>query len=91
MNDWQVGDLALCVEPKLGRYAVSCGFRVGGVYTVAGVAQSGTRIGLVFDGRYSRHQSGAWCASGFRKVRPDEHEACEPEFVTLLHKSKVTA
>jgi hypothetical protein len=27
----------------------------------------------------------------FRKIRPDEHEDCEPEFVELLKRSKVKA
>jgi hypothetical protein len=30
-------------------------------------------------------------ARQFRKIRPDEHEDCEPEFVTLLNRIKVEA
>ncbi len=30
------------------------------------------------------------CACRFRKIRPDEQEDCEPEFVELLKRSKVS-
>jgi hypothetical protein len=34
-----------------------------------------------------RHWPGCHSAR-FRKIRPDEREACEPEFVTLLQRIK---
>jgi hypothetical protein len=100
MSDWQVGDLAVCVNdepcPCCGQRQL---VRRGNVYTVAGViddpgddkfeAQSylvladvphtpGTEHGYLneVDEQY------------FRKIRPDEREACEPEFVTLLQRIK---
>lgn len=82
---WEVGDLAVRVEgspgglpgaPPIGQIV-----RVDGV----GISKSSGRVGLRFDG-YPNHNpySVGWTASHFRKIRPDEHESCEPEFVQLL-------
>lgn len=88
MSDWQVGDLALCLEIEMNTGTVPSGLRVGGVYTVAGVVCHRDQTGLVLEDYPSWHPSEAWCASSFRKILPDEQEACEPEFVTLLKRSK---
>lgn len=94
MADWQVGDLAVCVDATPVR-----GFPLyltqGATYTVTGLHWSicphyGPGLGLDFaeiesvtiDGYYSGR---------FRKIRPDEYEACEPEFVTLLKRIRESA
>jgi hypothetical protein len=44
---------------------------------------------LVLDGApHPLNMDCDWPAYRFRKIRPDEREACEPEFVTLLNRSK---
>ena len=97
MSDWQVGDLAVCVD---ARPNPRCGHRPsplveGKVYRVAGIdpyperhALYGMDTGLFLRGMRSAANSGGFAASRFRKIRPDEHEACEPEFVQLLKRSK---
>ena len=98
--DWQVGDLAVCVNRK----RIHCGHTdihngdflpegnsalrvvaVGRARTYTGTA---ARCGCV---ELTLENGSAGVASRFRKIRPDEHEACEPEFVTLLKKSKKPA
>jgi hypothetical protein len=93
VNDWQVGDLALCVADAP---CACCGTPTA---AVAG------RVYRVTD--YYLATRGFWClslegvhpitntkhwrginAARFRKIRPDELEACEPEFVTLLKRTK---
>lgn len=91
MSDWQVGDLALCVAS--GRRT-----REGCVYTIADVLIPGSidpedgRTDDMLLLRFSQlipNPRGEWSGENrFRKIRPDEHEACEPEFVTLLKRAK---
>jgi hypothetical protein len=97
MSDWQV-DLALCVnagriEPRCA--AVCDKLSEGKVYRVAGCWPDPLDFALVIllEGVRSidPHSGGAFLADRFRKIRPDEHEACEPEFVTLLKRTKVAA
>lgn len=103
MSDWQVGDLAVCVDASKFRCehgTVHFGGHcppLGSAHRVAAVLDaipySSLRTGttpcrcpcLAFDGGMVGH------VRRFRKIRPDEHEACEPEFVTLLKRSKVAA
>lgn len=78
-DDWKVGDLALCVDdspqgPK--------GVQLGQVYRVDYLFPDG-KIAVV--GEVCRIGYFPW---RFRKIRPDEHEDCEPEFVTLLNNCK---
>jgi hypothetical protein len=92
MNDWQVGDLALCVVTSGRKVHKGDGCRKGRIYRVIGTAVDWVgNLGIVLDGKRSDHPSGAFLATAFRKIRPDEHEACEPEFVTLLKRAKRTA
>jgi hypothetical protein len=98
MSDWQVGDLAVCVdaEPQAGDFIRDSQLRVGSVYTVTRVLLSGgrgdrTAIGLSLLGMRPAGGREGYCEDRFRKIRPDEHEACEPEFVTLLKRTKVRA
>lgn len=85
MTDWAPGDLALCIEAE---GPTPPGLYVGGVYTVQGVVRAAGQTGIVIEGYPSWHPTGAWLASCFRKIHPDEQKACEPEFVTLLKRSK---
>jgi hypothetical protein len=95
MSDWAVGDRALCV--KSGEKTSE-----GRIYTVAQIIPPGSFC----DGIYNHHPvtglrfvevAHSYRAASderrFRKIRPDEHQSCEPEFVTLLEnfKRKVSA
>jgi hypothetical protein len=57
------------------------------------VASESYETTLLVSGARSGHPSGEYRAVHFRKIRPDEHQSCEPEFVTLLEnfKRKVSA
>ena len=93
-DDWKVGDLALCVDAgpfshprfrttKPGRHIL---LSRGAVYRVARpLFEEMTGLcGLALE-EFPDHE---WLAERFRKIRPDEHEDCEPEFVTLLNNCK---
>ncbi len=97
MSDWQVGDLAVCLKTdkwrgrQTGR--VTDGPSYGSVHKVAWVGPS--RCGVLcleLEGiETPRNRDGSvipWTADRFRKIRPDEQEPCEVEFVTLLKRSK---
>ena len=85
---WQVGDLALCINTEGWvdgpTRKPSAGIKAGCVSVVRRVWQQYTFTMLVFD---EGHPDGC-SAANFRKIRPDEREACEPEFVTLLNRIK---
>jgi hypothetical protein len=95
--DWQVGDLAVCVDARPGLYGPSS-LVEGRCYTVAEVLVRANPIpsgigpsacGLLFiEIRPADPTDIAFAAARFRKIRPDEHENCEPEFVELLKRSK---
>jgi hypothetical protein len=101
VSDWQVGDLALCVDDGPCRCG-NCpawpifGLELGKVYRVLAVRLDNQGLpGLVVDRPPTPptdpyHMAGSQIAdrARFRKIRPDEHEACEPEFVTLLKRTK---
>jgi hypothetical protein len=86
---WQVGDLAVCVELNPQTPFSLGGLRVGSIYTVTAsyLGVSGVHCVDLAEAR-SSHQSGGYQSFRFRKIRPDEHQACEPEFVTLLKRTK---
>jgi len=91
MSEWQVGDLAVCVDAgpiRIGnRFNARPDLIEGHVYRV-----------IALDCAHPEWQNepcleleGVFFLASvqrFRKIRPDEQEACEPEFVTLLRKSK---
>jgi hypothetical protein len=86
MSDWQVGDLALCVNNDTIRYSIGGGPRpdlvIGKAYRVRGI-----EIDHLFDGELCLLIAGAVRSASharFRKIRPDAHERCEQEFTTLL-------
>jgi hypothetical protein len=90
VSDWQVGDLALCVD---GTWFDQCGLRFPGPKT--GEVHSVTDVTVAPEGFTCIDLEGfgdlGMDARQFRKIRPDEHEDCEPEFVTLLNRIKVEA
>jgi hypothetical protein len=88
MTDWQVGDLAVCVDDAERPTSIPSDLakiKRGNVYRVARILCGG--LGLQFEEAVTRHSAGYW-EDRFRKIRPDEHQACEPEFVTLLKRAK---
>jgi hypothetical protein len=97
-NDWQVGDLAVCVDAQSRVNPTPTLLVEGRTYRVSGIYAPGRRlssdfgspgyIGLMLEGLRNDSLSGAFDARRFRKIRPDEHQACEEEFVTLLKRSK---
>jgi hypothetical protein len=90
MMDWQVGDLALALaSPHAEEWAHGSGAVCAGeILRVDKVIGWMHQTGLGFEGRPSDHPTGTYDAAYFRKIRPDEHEACEDEFVELLNRSK---
>lgn len=97
MSDWQVGDLAVCVDarrnPDVPNDII---LDAGRVYCVEGYRAEplpnrlyGKASGLFLKGIKSRSITGAFAAQRFRKIRPDEHAPCEAEFVTLLKRTKI--
>jgi hypothetical protein len=95
-DDWKVGDLALCIEDAPCPHWGPSPYRRGQSYTVAAVVVSPSgvdkgQVGLSLEGIAIPGPMNAANAARFRKIRPDKHEDCEPEFVTLLKRSKVEA
>jgi hypothetical protein len=90
-DDWQVGDLALCV--KGGRFATSLRspeFPKGGaVYRVAAVGlenfiQSKCFALWLEDGPINNNGERVWPAYRFRKIRPHTPDAEDAETIRLL-------
>lgn len=92
-DEWKVGDLALCIKADGILYV--CGIRSNCVYKVtkvvvspAGFNDSG-EIGLGLEGFNDLPcPTGCVNARYFKKIKPDELEPCEEEFVTLLNRIK---
>ena len=90
-DDWQVGDLAVCI--KSGQWAhivggmASSGPAYGEIRAVRRVGQWRSYIVLWLEGYDGDCVNEAFTAVRFRKVRPD-NEPCEEEFVTLLKRIK---
>lgn len=94
---WQAGDLALCVDDRPNPYWGAVPLKNGGVYRVRAVTgvyynrlAAADCPALLLEGVESDVPRG-FGANRFRKIKPDEHEACEPEFVTLLKRNRVAA
>ncbi len=86
---WEVGDLALCLDGGRwsetdGQLSVERDPQGGEVYLVIALDWSDGFLALWLEGV----GSDSYEASEFRKIRPDAHEDCEPEFVTLLNRIK---
>lgn len=99
-DDWNVGDLAVCVNDgpcgcRKCMGAEPIGLEAGHIYRVEGLQIVMGRLALDIGLPPCRNHNtdlGRMCfAHRFRKIRPDAHEDCEPEFVTLLKRTKVTA
>jgi hypothetical protein len=87
MSDWQVGDLAVCVDTaKRGCWHATY-IKQGTVYAVRGAYrdQDGDHV-LALEG-----VAFPYLSDRFRKITPDKREACEDEFITLLKRGKVSA
>lgn len=85
-ENWQSGDLALCVA-KAGRGAVHTGWdaSVGGIYTVSFVAEfvdGGIALDLEEDEAF--HPQCGFCASRFRKVTPPAADADDQEIIEIM-------
>lgn len=91
---WEVGDLALCVgdhdnwfldDGGDGDFALSTDPdpKLGEILRVIWVGNCDSVLRLSFAKYPDRYE-----AVSFRKIRPDEHESCEAEFITLLKRSK---
>jgi hypothetical protein len=89
MSDWQVGDLALCLADHGDWVGMSYGAVVKGPEN--GAVSRVIEIGYAGDGLKFAEFGHFFHRDRFRKIRPDEHEACEPEFVTLLKRVKAPA
>lgn len=91
--DWQVGDLALCVDagPSL-RTGLHSGLVVGKTYAVVGVEitpdnfYDAGELGLFIDDDPIPDGT-PWAAGRFRKIKPDT-EPCEEEFTVLIKRMK---
>jgi len=88
MSDWSVGDLAVCIhDGHCTHCGAPAGVEKGRLYRVSGVNLNPHRVTLSLEGvpdiTAPDHHPGH-VVGRFRKIRPDEHEGCEPEFVTLL-------
>ena len=81
-DDWQVGDLALCV--RSGRSLDVWEPQKGGVYTVCdtGCGPRGVWLDLVEDS--TRNPDVGWPAVYFRKIRPHTPDAEDAETIALL-------
>jgi hypothetical protein len=92
-DDWQKGDLALCVSIELPGRIPSKILRVGAVYTVNSVRWSGgeqcTPLGLAEV--KSRGKMGDWYAVLFRKIRPHTPDAFDAEIIDLISRKPVEA
>lgn len=88
-DDWQIGDLAVCLKKgawfnvTLGTPSLDRDPAYGEICRVEHVCRD-PHERLMLSGFYGRYLS-----SRFRKIRPDAHEDCEPEFVTLLKRIRV--
>lgn len=101
-NDWQPGDLALCVRRGILDHVCPAGVivpLVGGVYTVSRVWMhpEGCRC-LDFDGvengnpdPHSRIPFWGFDADRFVKVTPPEADEFDREVIDLLNKQEVSA
>jgi hypothetical protein len=89
MMDWQIGDLA---QSLLHRWIDEHTLEEVGGPPLGWVGKvTGVRIDEVGDLMLLFDEYGdprGYIARAFRKIRPDEHEACEPEFVTLIKKTR---
>lgn len=95
MSDWQVGDLALCVDAKPCPHFGNTGLVEGVIYTVVKVyvpeiGGASARFGRCTGLELRELESGTahgFSAPRFRKIKPDA-EPCEEEFTVLIKRMK---
>lgn len=92
-DDWKVGDLALCIDASVHPLVPAAGLVEGAVYTVIDIDTipgllDTAACGLVLAELPVPAPFKAFGCDRFRKIRPDEHQACEEEFKILLKLSK---
>lgn len=81
-EDWQVGDLAICIETK-GNLGDSIDPKEGDLLRVQNICTVG--LFLHFEGKPdTRH----WLAAHFRKVRPNNASEGEEDWVAELRRKK---
>lgn len=92
-DDWQVGDLALCVDgsprKRVGRYnenGANYRLTAGKIYTVDRIDFEDGYTGLHFDG-----YEWAWLASRFRKIRPHAPDEEDAETIRLMNGARAPA
>jgi hypothetical protein len=99
---WEVGDLAVCVDASPGRewaeylndWSYTRGLEEGRIYRVARAIPASDEPAFVMldvGVPFPHEGDGVWPHTRFRKIRPDAHEACEEDFVTLLRRKTVRA
>lgn len=84
-EDWQVGDLALCVWGERRSMPIPPNWKSpckGGLYTVVKVTRGGHSLGLVLTDSHTDNPLG-WLASCFRKIKPLTDEEREQFFAEL--------
>lgn len=85
-DDWQAGDLAVCIDTRLWiDLATGCnvpGPKNGDLMRVAAIKLAHGAVFLKFIGIPNEW----FAASSFLKVRPEQREACTPAFAQLLRK-----
>lgn len=89
MSDWQVGDLAVRVTK--GTWHCEDYGKPKDKAPSVGEACRVIAVRAHVDANYlelAEYPEGQWHAPNFRKIRPDEQEPCETEFVELLNRSK---
>lgn len=93
-DDWQVGDLALCVNdtPDPTPWgACECNVRRGAVYTVSHIYRDRFGLGLNFVEEFAPANEdylAGYCATRFRKIRPHEADEEDRETIRLLTEKK---
>lgn len=84
-DDWQPGDLALCVRANLDPEDIADRLVVGRIYKVSAVLRGGSALDL--EGLYAPQTAFYWpgyIASRFRKIRPHTPDAEDVETIRLL-------
>jgi len=81
-DDWQVGDLALCI--KLGPWRDVIGPKCGEVRAVRGVGRDPIGVGLWLEGYPGKLRSDGFSASRFRKITPPKADEFDREVIDLM-------
>lgn len=91
-DDWQVGDLALCIAQswhKFGFYCPNDPVRAGGIYTVRAIGKWRGITIIWIEGVGGDHVGDAYEANAFRKVTPPEADEFDRETIDLMNGAPV--